>query len=199
MSSAVFNPLSATVTTPAGSTGREPPGHVERHVEGSQVAVVDADDVRSGVQGLLQLGFVVDLDQHFQIERAGSSHQSWRPGPLGPGVEYSNAATISSTASAPAARASKSWYSVTMKSFRRIGTSTASRTASRCSSAVEERRLGQDRNPGCARRRIRRRDCRRIVPGAEAFRAMAIAACTRRSHEAPDRQRGLPGTNEPRA
>ncbi len=47
----------------------------------------------------------------------------------------SSAATMSRIASAPAARASNSWYSSTVKSFRRIGNPTPRRTAWRCSSA----------------------------------------------------------------
>ena len=46
-----------------------------------------------------------------------------------------SAATMSSTASAPAARASNSWYSSTTKSLRSSGTSTAARTACRCARA----------------------------------------------------------------
>ena len=45
----------------------------------------------------------------------------------------SSAPTISSAASAPSAAASTSWYSVTMKSLRRTGISTAARTAARWS------------------------------------------------------------------
>ena len=78
-------------------------------------------------------------------------------------------ATISRIASAPAARASSSWYSSTMKSLRSSGTSTAARTAARCvERAVEERRLGQHRNRRRAGRA--RRPCamrHRIVVGAQ--------------------------------
>ena len=52
----------------------------------------------------------------------------------------SSAATISSTRSAPNARASCTWYGLTMKSLRRIGTSTAARTAARSASDPPNRR-----------------------------------------------------------
>ena len=52
----------------------------------------------------------------------------------------SSAATISSTMSAPYARASQSWYELTMKSLRSTGTCTASRTAARSSRLPPNRR-----------------------------------------------------------
>ena len=52
----------------------------------------------------------------------------------------SSAATISSTRSAPCARASCTWYGLTMKSLRSTGTSTAARTASRSASEPPNRR-----------------------------------------------------------
>ena len=56
----------------------------------------------------------------------------------------SSAATISSTRSAPCARASCTWYGLTMKSLRSTGMSTAARTASRSASdAAETALLGE--------------------------------------------------------
>ena len=87
------------------------------------------------------------------------------------------AATMSSTASAPEARASTSWYSSTMKSLRSTGTETAGRTASevpdrRRRTSVEHRyRRG-------ASTLVAGRDGRRHVV-LEGRRVRAIAVCTR--------------------
>ncbi len=51
-----------------------------------------------------------------------------------------SAATINSTRSAPAARASNNWYAVTMKSLRSTGIATAQRTRTRSSRVPENRR-----------------------------------------------------------
>ena len=94
----------------------------------------------------------------------------------------SSAATISRIASAPAARASSSWYSSTMKSLRSSGILTAARTASRCAErAVEKSRLGQHRNRRGAGALVAQRRSRPDRRPSAARRATAIAACTRRS------------------
>ena len=67
---------------------------------------------------------------------------SFDPGSAAFGLygQWPSMSTINSTASAPAARASNSWYSSTMKSLRWSGRLTAPRTAVRCSSAPSKKR-----------------------------------------------------------
>ena len=62
------------------------------------------------------------------------------------------AATISSTASAPAARASQTCHGSRTKSLRSTGSAAASRASTRCvHAAAEERLVGEDRDRGRAR------------------------------------------------
>ena len=87
--------------------GRQPRGDprrdVEIHGQRPQVAVVDADDGRAGVDRARQFAFVVHFDQHGQVAAPGPAACSRAS------RSSSSALTISSTASAPAARASSSW------------------------------------------------------------------------------------------
>ena len=67
-----------------------------------QVAGVDADQLGAGVERPVDLFLVVHLDQRGQADRLGPLEQPTS-------AFWSSAATISSTRSAPAARASQSW------------------------------------------------------------------------------------------
>ena len=69
MSAGVFRPLSLTAITPAGMPRDQLLGDVEIHRERPQVAVVDADDRRAGVERHGQLLVVVHLDERIEAER----------------------------------------------------------------------------------------------------------------------------------
>ena len=96
-------------------------------------------------------------------------HQRRQPEPLGRSLEIAAAArgsrmdAISRTASAPAARASQSWYSSSVKSLRSRGTATASRTASsKVEAPLEVLLVGEHRDGGGAVARIRGRQAHRV-------------------------------------
>src|SRR5262249_52388171 len=87
----------------------------------------------------------------------------------------SSALTINSAASAPSAAASRSWYSVTMKSLRRSGTPTAARTAVRCSDAPSKN-VGSVRTEIAAAGVRSRVACRVVVAAKDAARRRAAFA-----------------------
>ena len=68
-SAAVKMPLSLTTTLSPGSQWRQALGDGQVGGEGVQVAVVDADDFRAGVNRRFQLAFVVDFDKALHSER----------------------------------------------------------------------------------------------------------------------------------
>ncbi len=77
-------------------------GRAEVGLEALQIAIVDADELRAGRERALELRLVVHLDQRVEAESA-------RVGEQRASAASESAATISSTASAPAARASSTW------------------------------------------------------------------------------------------
>ena len=64
-------PDSATLTTPSGIAAGHPHGAVVVDLERDEVALVDADERRPGVERLLQLRLVVHLDEDVEAELAG--------------------------------------------------------------------------------------------------------------------------------
>ena len=129
---------------------------------------------RAGVNRALELPGVVHFDEGGEPQdRAFAEQLGERP--------VVSAPTISSTASAPAATASASWYSSTMKSLRSSGDvdGRAHRREMR-EAAIEERRLGQHRDRrGAGRRHSLRHEPRERSPSG-GCRGTAIAACIRR-------------------
>ena len=61
-------PLSPTTMRSAGTQRRELLADGKRHLEGAQIAVVDADQRRVERQRAVELGPVVHLDQHVHAE-----------------------------------------------------------------------------------------------------------------------------------
>ena len=108
-------PDSAIRTMPSGISGASRAKVVRIDLEGLQIAGVDPDDGGPGVDRTPHLVGVVHLDQRGQPDRSGPLDQRDQL------AGRSSAATISSTRSAPAARASNNWYAVTMKSLRSTG------------------------------------------------------------------------------
>ena len=104
-SSCVRSPLSATAMTCRGrirAMSRSDAVHVD--LERPEVAVVHADDARAGrPAATLELVLVVHLDERARPSAAGLREQALAAWPA------SAPPTISSTASAPAARASSNW------------------------------------------------------------------------------------------
>ena len=88
-------PDSATRTTSAGHGGADPHGAVGVDLEGDEVALVDADQRGADGDGPLQLGFVVDLDEHVEARARRRGRGGRRSS------ASSRAATMRSTASAP--------------------------------------------------------------------------------------------------
>jgi hypothetical protein len=102
-------------------------------LEGLEVARVDADDPGARVDGALDLVLVCTSTSGVSpMDSARSMRET--------SASCSRAATMRSARSAPYARASQSWYAVTMKSLRRTGMSTLARTASRSASDPPKRR-----------------------------------------------------------
>ncbi len=64
-------PDSATLTTPSGIGGRHPVGALLVDLERHEVALVHTDQGRPDVQGDLELGLVVHLDQRVEPEVPG--------------------------------------------------------------------------------------------------------------------------------
>ena len=64
-------PDSATRTTPVGHLRGHAHGPVGVDLEGDEVALVHADEVGAGGDGPLELGLVVDLDEHVEADVAG--------------------------------------------------------------------------------------------------------------------------------
>ena len=99
---ASLTPLSAIATTYGGISGMSARDVARIDHERLEVAVVDADDRRAGVERALELGFVAHLDEHLELERrAPSSIISRRS-------SGDSARAMSSAADAPSARASSS-------------------------------------------------------------------------------------------
>src|SRR5689334_16562248 len=123
-SSAVKNPLSLTTIGPGG-------------ICGSSASVVSRR-----VSNVARSRLLMPITRAPIVSAVSSSPAVWHstsgesPSPLAAAARSRSCAasrmlTISSTASAPAARASHSWYSSSVKSLRSTGTSTAVRTAAR--------------------------------------------------------------------
>jgi len=109
------HPRLAILTTSLGS-----PGAMRSNVERStsrvcRLRAFTPDDARAGIQGAARLVLGVHLDQRGHAQRTRTRSRS----PVS--VFWSSAATISSTTSAPCARASCTWYDPTTKSLRRQG------------------------------------------------------------------------------
>ena len=102
MSSGVLIPLSLTAVTPFGMRAMSSSDTSRSTVERPEIAVVDADDGGAGVDRDRQLVAAVHFDERVETEVAGFADQSRELGRL------TAPPTISSTASAPAARASSS-------------------------------------------------------------------------------------------
>ncbi len=108
-------PLSATATAPAGSRPRRRSAVSKRGRERAQVAVVDPDERRASGGSAIHLVSGVGLDQDVETELERRGEQ------VAQHAIVQGMATISSTASAPHARASATWYGSKMKSLRSNG------------------------------------------------------------------------------
>ena len=64
-------PDSATRSTPSGIDAADPHRPVGVDLEGDEVALVHADQVGADRHGPLELGLVVHLDEHVEVELAG--------------------------------------------------------------------------------------------------------------------------------
>ena len=103
----------------------KPQGMLEVGAEIREVAVIDPDQIGARGKHTVQVGRVVKFDQ--------SCHsQSLRPVPeAGLASMSSRISAIRRMASAPAERASTTWYSSIRKSLRNTGIATAARTCVR--------------------------------------------------------------------
>ena len=78
-SARVWMPLSATSSGAAAeraTRGGQALGRGEVHLEGLQVAVIDANKFRPQGQGALQLGLIMHLDQYGQASARGQPVQA---------------------------------------------------------------------------------------------------------------------------
>jgi hypothetical protein len=83
-----------------------------------EIAAVDSDEGEAESDGAVEFGAVVDLAEDVELVAAGFGGEDFRSA-------SESAATMRRMASAPAARASRTWNESTMKSLRRQGIFTA--------------------------------------------------------------------------
>ena len=176
-SAPVRRPLSATRTRADGDDRRHAMRGLDRHRERLQVAVVDADD------GRRRRPWRAALRPRRALRSARRCRRLRRVASRRTSAGCSSAATISSTADAPASAASAIWYSSTMKSLRSNGIAGMRRTDGDqvVERAVEERRArsgprSRPRRPSayCAG------DRHRVVLRPQHAAATATGACIRR-------------------
>ena len=123
-SAAVRMPLSATAVIRSGRRCDDPIEHTKVDRERPQVPAVHTDDSRSGVDGAVHLVDIVDLDERREAKPFGGGQQFDQ-------FRIRQGADDQQCRIGAEPTASINWYSETMKSFRRIGVSTAARTARR--------------------------------------------------------------------
>ena len=137
------------------------------HLEGAQVAVVDADQRRlAACSARSSSSRVVHFDQHRHAELARDALRARAI------CASSSAATISRMQSAPIARASYTWYGSIMKSLRSTGSvAGGARLLQVVGAALEEMRVGQHRQAG---RAVARRSSARWRPGSKSARSTPL-------------------------
>ena len=89
-SAASLMPLSATTTTVGRDQLAQPLGESEVDLEGSQVAVVDPDELGPGLQGDVRLALVVDLDERRDPTAPGNRQQVGQVRPVQGGHDQEN-------------------------------------------------------------------------------------------------------------
>ena len=140
---------------------RELLADAERHLEGAQVAVVDADELRAERQRALEFGAVVDLDQHVHAEPVGGVDQRAR-------LRVGDARHDDEDAiGAPGARLEHlvGLEQEVLAQGRQAGR--LARLRQIFGPALERRRVGEDREAGGAALRIGAGQRRRVEIGAD--------------------------------